>query len=387
LAATATVPRRYRHIDERFVAGHTVSLLRNGSQAFPAMLAAIDSAERQVLLEMYWFGSDTTGRTFAQALIRAARRGVEVAVLFDSLGSIEADSSMFDEMRAEGVRVVEFNPVRPWHQRFRVEALTRRDHRKILVVDARIGFTGGINLADQWAPEEVGGGGWRDDMVRVEGPGVSGFIECFRSGWEEEDGGPLAALPVASSSASNGSGPSVRVLGNEIHRERREIVRAYLYQIYRAHRRVWIANPYFVPDRRILRALELAALRGVDVRVILPGKSDVEVVRLASRAMYERLMKASIRIFEWQHHVLHQKSAVIDGRWSTTGTFNLDYRSIRINLEVNLAVLDEGFGATMEESFRADFAASREVSYADFSRRSLLDRALSATAYRFKNFL
>jgi cardiolipin synthase len=383
----AKVPRRYRHIDERFVAGHKVSLLRNGVEAFPAMLAAIDAAEQQILLEMYWFDSDATGRRFAHALMRAADRGVEVAVVFDSLGSIEADFGMFDEMRLAGVRVVEFNPIRPWHKRFRVEALTRRDHRKILVVDRKLGFTGGINLADYWSPLDEGGAGWRDDMVQVEGPAVQGFADCFRASWEEEDGGPLLYDHARPAVRDDAPGPSVRVLGNEIHKERREIVRAYVYHIYRAHRRIWIANSYFLPDRRILRALELASLRGVDVRVLLPGKSDVEIVRIASRAIYERLLKASIRIFEWQENVLHSKSAVIDGRWSTIGTFNMDHRSIRVNMEVNLAVRDEGFGAVMEDSFRADFAASREVSYADFVRRPFPGRILEKAAYRLKNLL
>lgn len=387
MPTTPKIPRRYRHIDERFVAGHKVSLLRNGAEAFPAMLAAIDRAEHQVLLEMYWFDSDATGRLFASALKRAADRGVEVAVVFDSLGSIEADFGMFDDMRLAGVRVVEFNPVRPWHQRFRVASLTRRDHRKILVVDRTLGFTGGINLANYWAPVEEGGSGWRDDMVQVEGPAVRGFVDCFHSSWDEEEGGALLYDGAPSSIQDETPGPSVRVLGNELHKQRREIVKAYVYHIYRAHRRIWIANSYFLPDRRILRALELASLRGVDVRVLLPGKSDVEIVRLASHAIYERLLRASIRIFEWQENVLHSKSAVIDGRWSTIGTFNLDYRSIRVNNEVNLAVLDEGFGAVMEDSFRTDFAASREVSFADFDRRPFPVRILENAAYRLKNLL
>ncbi len=369
------------------MAGNKVRLLRNGREAFPTMLRAIEQAQEQVLLEMYWFDSDATGSRFAEALIHAAIRGVEVCVIYDSLGSIEASSAMFDSMRDAGVKVVEFNPIMPWHQRFRVALLTRRDHRKILVVDQKLGFTGGINIANHWAPSEQGGGGWRDDMVEVEGAAVAGFVDCFRSTWEEEGGEPVAFVDRAPGTSKDTTGQRVRVLGEAIHRERREIVRAYLYHIYRARKRVWIANSYFVPEGRIVRALSYAALRGVDVRVLLPGHSDVEIVRLASRAIYERMLKSGIHIFEWQKNVLHSKTAVIDGRWSTVGTFNLDYRSLRTNLEVNVAVLDAGFGSVMEESFQADCAESEEISYADFNRRSLPQRFLEQAAYRLKTLL
>lgn len=381
----ARIPRRLRAVEERFVAGHRVTLLRDGARAFPAMLDAIREARRQVLLEMYWFDSDEIGRRFANALIEAAERGVEVAVIYDSLGSWEADPEMFSEMRRAGVGVIEYNPLAPWKKRFRLARLTRRDHRKILVADGRIGFTGGINLADVWKPEQEGGRGWRDDMISVEGECVSGLLECFHHTWQAEGGRPLSRL--AADRCETDGKLAVRVLGENYRRHRREIATAYLYNIYRAERRIWLSNSYFVPDPRVFRALTKAARRGVDVRVILPGESDVPIVRHASRAMWNGLMRRGVRIFEWIPTILHSKSAVVDGRWSTVGTFNLDYLSLRNNLEVNVAVLDESFGALMEASFRSDLEQCREVDPHEFIFRPLGDRLLEFVLYRFRKLL
>lgn len=377
--------RRFRRVQERFVEGHRVQLLRDGREAFPAMLADIAGAQRQILLEMYWFDSDATGRRFAEALSGAAERGVEVAVMYDSLGSWEADEEMFDAMRARGVKVVEFNPLKPWRYRFRLDRLSIRDHRKILMIDGGVGYTGGLNISDKWAPEEEGGEGWRDDVVRVQGPATAGFVRCFHRTWDHEDGPPLALLSSAETAAAGEQ--AVRVLGEASFRQRREIVRAYISNIYRARERIWITNSYFVPNAVIMRALVRAARRGVDVRVLLPGKSDIEIVRIASRAIYERLMDAGVRVFEWNDNVLHAKTAVIDSVWSTIGTFNLDYRSVRTNLEVNVSVLDAGFGKLMERSFLRDLERSSEVDPDRFRFRSLSERLIESTLYGFRSLL
>ena len=347
------------------------------------MLSAIAEAKQQVLLEMYWFGSDRIGRRFAAALSGARRRGVEVFVIYDAIGSLEADRGQFERLMDAGVRVHEFNPAMPWRKRFRVDALSRRDHRKILVVDGAVGFTGGINLADPWLDVSEGGSGFRDDMVRVEGPAVRGLIDCFRRTWTAVGERPMAELPTQSTQSSPGN-QRVQVLGEAYHRNRREIVGAYLRHMRGAKRSVWLANSYFVPDRVIQRALIRASRRGVDVRVLVPGLSDVPIVRMASRAMYPRLMKAGVRIFELQQNVLHSKTAVVDGSWSTIGTFNMDYRSLKSNLEVNLAVDDHRFGAIMEQSFLADLEDSTEVTMEEFERRSLSERALENFAYRLR---
>ncbi len=372
---------------ETFISGNRVQLLQDGRAAFPAMLQAIDSAREQVLLEMYWFDSSRIGRRFASALHAALERGVEVAVIYDSLGSIGADPDMFDALALAGAKIIEFNPVAPWKRSFRLSRLTRRDHRKILVVDGSIGFTGGINIGDQWLPEEDEGGGWRDDMVLVEGPAVHGLLECFQTTWQNVGGAPLQRMPAPQRQGVRGTEvelrDGVRILGHS----RREIADHYLARIHHSTRRVWIANSYFVPDGKVVRALCRAADRGVDVRILLPGRSDVPLTDWASRHIWPRLLRHGVRLYAWTRGILHSKTAVIDGRWSTIGTFNLDHLSLRFNLEVSAAFLDESFGATMEAAYERDFERAYLVDAHTFRFRSLGARLLEMLAYRLRKFL
>jgi cardiolipin synthase A/B len=385
------VPRRFQKPPQSFVAGNRVRLLRDGIEAYPAMLDAIASAEQQVLFEMYWFDSDQAGRRFAKALSEAAQRGVEVALLYDSLGSITADTRMFDELRRAGVKVVEFNPLAPWKKRFGLQRLTRRDHRKALIVDAALGFTGGLNIADQWSPVSDGGQGWRDDMIEIEGRAVRDLVPGFLTAWTRAGGEPLAREPWITASrptlrdGSTGS-QQVSVL-DSLFRHRRRISHAYVAELYRAERFAYISNSYFVPDGRVINALVRAARRGVDVRVMQPAVSDIEMVRHASRAIWDRLLRGGVRIFEWHRSILHAKSAVIDGTWSTIGSYNLDYVSLRYNLEVNVTVRDAAFGAALQRSFLRDFADCHEVDLETFRARPLSDRLLEAIFYRLRKVL
>ena len=374
---------------EGFVAGNRIRLLKDGREAFPAMLQAIARARRQVLLEMYWFDSDRTGRRFATALADAARRGVEVGVIYDAIGSITASSEMFEELEAAGVHVLEYNPVAPWKRRFRLDRLSRRDHRKILVVDGTVGFTGGVNLADQWLPEEEDGQGWRDDMVCVEGPAVRGFLRCFAGAWRRGGRPSRLSLELADDGghAVPSGDQSVRIVGEAGIGGRHAMGSEYLSQIKGAEQRIWLKNSYFIPDRRTIRALGRAASRGVDVRIIVPGEIDVAVAAWASRAVWNRLMRSGVRIYQWMRGILHSKTAVVDGRWSTIGTFNLDHLSLLRNLEVNVTVLDECFGAAMEAAFQRDLASCLEVDPAAFRFRPLGDRVLELIAYRFRKLL
>jgi cardiolipin synthase len=385
--APRRIPRRYRAVDERFVEGNRVELLRDGEQAYPAMLAAIAAANEQILLEMYWFDSDRTGRRFAEALASAAARGVETALLYDAVGSIGVDLGMFTELRRAGVKVAEFGPIAPWRRRFRLGRLTRRDHRKVLVVDGEIGFTGGINVANAWASREEGGDGWRDDMVRVEGPAVRGLVRGLLAAWYHAGGEPIARTRPSHYGAGPLGGARARVIGEGYHKLRHDIRRAYVSQLYHAQKSAWITNAYFVPDPVVLRALTRARDRGVDVRVLVPAETDVEIVRHASRATWGRLLRHGVRIFEYEGRVLHAKSAVIDGSWSTIGTFNLDYLSWHWLLEVNLFVLDDEFGSTMQRSFLRDLEQSREVDAQAHRYRPLGDRLLEFILYRFRKFL
>jgi cardiolipin synthase len=386
----AEIPVPFQDPGEHLVEGNQVRLLRNGSSAFPEMLLAIGQARQQILLEMYWFGSDKIGRKFAAALAAAAQRGVEVAIIFDAVGSVGASDEMFAELERAGAQVIEFNPIAPWKHRFRLSRLTRRDHRKILVVDGRLGFTGGINIADFWLSLDEGGGGWRDDMVRIEGPAVAGLRDCFAQVWGRLHGRELSLVGfprLPAGAFRPGRGQAVRVLGQHYFRTRHEISRSYVYYLRAASKRIFIANSYFVPDGRVLRALTRAARRGVDVRIVVPGQSDVDIVRHASRAVWGRLLRAGVRIFEWDESVLHTKTAVVDSSWSTIGTFNFDYLSLQMNLEVNVSVLDARFAATLEASFLDDFERCREVHWTDFRFRPLGQRLLEFIAYRLRKFL
>jgi cardiolipin synthase A/B len=388
--AKPRVPLRFRKVEDDFVPGNVVRLLHDGRQAFPAMLEAIAQARRQVLLEMYWFDSDAVGRRFAAELTQARQRGVEVAIIYDSVGSIGADRGMFAALEAAGAHVLEYNPVAPWRRRFRLSftRLSRRDHRKILVVDGSTGFTGGLNLARQWAPLEEDGGGWRDDMMRIDGPAVTGLSHCFHRVWRRHQVPQLLHLHAEPRDPALGERLlPVRILGERYFRHRHEIASDYAARIYAAKKTVYIANSYFVPDASVRRALVRAARRGVDVRVIVPAHSDVEAVKFAGRAQYSRLLKAGVRIYEWQDGMFHSKTAVIDGEWCTTGTFNFDYMSLHYNLEVNASVLDAELSAEVERSFCDDLNSSREIELREVELRSLGDRLLENGFYRLRKFL
>jgi cardiolipin synthase len=346
------------------------------------MLAAIDHASRQVLVEMYWFDSDRIGRRFAEALKAARARGCEVAVVYDSLGSITADGGMFQDLREHGVLVRDWNPVAPWRQRFAADRLTRRNHRKLVIVDGEVAFTGGFNFADRWLPETEGLA-WREDVVQVKGPVLTPLFDAFHETWTRCGGELLIRVGTPAPTGSQ----RVQVLAQAQSAERREISRAYRRRIEAATERAWITNSYFVPDGRVVSALKRAARRGVDVRILVPRHSDIPMTRFASRARWETLLRAGVRIFEWQHSILHSKSAVIDGTWSTLGSFNLDYISFNFNMELNVAIEDAEFGNVMEQSFQRDLTNSLEVHLAHFRHRPLGEQLLEAILYRMRKVL
>jgi cardiolipin synthase len=376
---------------EGYVEDTRVALLHDGEQVFPAMLEAIRRAEHEILLEMYWFASDTTGWRFAHALMDKAREGVAVAVAYDAVGSWDSDSSMFEAMEAAGVRVIDYNPIAPWRRRFRIGVVNRRNHRKMLIVDRRIGFTGGVNICDEAAAVSEGGQGWRDDMVRMEGLAVTSMRSIFLHTWcqlvdeEGEDDGVADQTPPAHYVGETEA--RVRVLANYSLGERRAIRGTYLRRIRAARKYVYVTNSYFVPDRVIRRALARAVARGVAVRVILPGESDVPAVDYASRRMFGWLLDRGIHLHEWRKNVLHAKTAVIDGEWTTVGTYNLDYRSWRSNLEVTAAIEDDAVAGAMRERFELDLENAPPVDHRSYRFRPLSDRVLEHFFYLFRKLL
>lgn len=368
---------------EMDVGPHRLAVLKDGGQTFPAMLAAIESATRSICLEAYIFRSDRTGTLFVEALAARARKGVEVSLLYDAWGSSVASATL-ETLHAAGARTLAFHALRfAGRARAVIGRMTRRDHKKTLVVDSRVGFTGGINICDDYAP--LHGPGWRDTHLRVEGPAVAELERCFLHTWRRGGGSPVdPALHVIDGRSRD---DRVTILTSDHRRGRISIREAYRRAITHAREKILITNAYFLPEIRMLRALVAAARRGVDVRVMIPGTSDVLAVVYASRAIYDFLLGGGVRMFEWKGRVLHAKTAVIDGQWSTVGSSNLDHQSLRMNLEVNALVRDQGFSRALERMFEDDLRHCDEIVPERWMRRPLSARALSWGAYLLRNWL
>jgi cardiolipin synthase len=374
-----------RPFAELTVGTHQVALLKDGRQAFPAMLAAIAHAKRTICIETYILRSDRTGTLFADALAERARDGVEVNLLYDSWGSWVA-SSMLERLHRAGVRTLAFHPLRFSGKRREIIArLTRRDHKKTLTVDSVVGFTGGLNIADDYAAAEDGGGNFRDTHVRLEGPAAAELEYFFLQTWRR--GGGQAVDSARYGGDGRRPDPSVQVVTSDERRRRHSIRMEYIGAIRDARERILITNPYFLPTIRILRELGEAAKRGVDVRIMVAGTTDVKAVLFASRSIYEILLAAGVRMFEWRGRVLHAKTATIDGRWSTVGSSNLDYQSLRQNLEVNAIIKGHEFAEALERMFEEDLTHCVEINTERWMRRSVLSKAVSWAAYLMRDWL
>lgn len=377
---------RYLTRPERIHPWNRVQPLIGGKQAYPQMLAAIRGAQKLVHFEIYILLDDRIGLEFRDALAERARAGVAVRMLYDSLGSFGLGEDFLGPLRAAGAEVLEYAPLFPWRRKF---GLNRRDHQKILVVDDRLAFAGGINIGLDYVPLEEGGGGWYDVHARVEGPAVHDLAVIFRKTWLKRGGPSFAppgkpppALPQDGISASG-----VQVISNVVARSRSHMRHAYLRAIRRAERTISIMNAYFIPDRGLRRAFARAVHRGVSVRVIVPSTNDVQAVRYASRHLYARLMRSGVRIFEWPGRMMHAKCGVIDGVWSTIGSYNLDRRSFLHNLEVALVVIDAPVGETLVVEFETQLARCKEVLPQQWERRSWWQKTKEWICYGFRYWL
>ncbi|GBG34939.1 Cardiolipin synthase [Hondaea fermentalgiana] len=540
------------------VCGNRVSALHDGAEGFPALHEAIEAAREEVLFEMYWFESDKAGWGIARRLIDAAKRGVAVRVVYDGFGCMDADKGMFEEMRRNGCEVLEFNPIPPWQRKFRIDRIFRRDHRKMMVVDRSVAFTGGMNICDFWLPKEEGGDAWRDVIVRIEGPVVPAFAGIFERlvgplregnddrgdaslddedavgcsktirptflrallGWraansghfqeirdelalsvdkgrdsmtrsllkrlnalpddtlmlfpvgvrqentvntasdawwsaqgrlrvglfqtaqteaalegaaasmtasapasgpglsERPPAGSLAGSLAASPANSSGDpkdahfasyaglrprdlffeqvqtrwqklGSNVQIITNDALSERNTIRRGYLRALQNAKRQITIVNSYFLPCSSIRRELYRAADRGVDVRIVVPGeKTDLQSVRLATHAMYERMLSKGIQLYEYMPSVLHSKVCIIDGEVSTVGTYNLDYRSWYYNLEIVTVIHDKGFATDLLARIQHDIDhACIKVEHSTWLTRSWAKRLAESFFYTFRHHM
>ena len=354
--------------------GNAFELLIDGPAFFPAMLADIAAARHLVLLELYLVEDGQCSAALIEALCAAAARGVEVRCLFDGFGCLRLGQAQRQRLAEAGVRLRQYNPLQ-WRRGLRN---LHRDHRKLLVVDQRCAYTGGTGATDQFWSEEPQAQLWHDVMVRMEGPVVAHWQILFdiqwlacegrRPWWPGRSPG-LAHLPPCPP-AGQGMG-RVAYADSSQHLD---IVQSLLRSIGHAKRQVWLATPYFLPSRKVRRFLMRAAARGVEVRLLLTGRNtDNPPVRFAGQRYYPRLLKAGVRIFEYQPRFLHLKMVLVDD-WVSVGSCNFDHWNLRFNLEANLEALDSQLTQAVGACFVADFEQSREITLEDWRRRPLLKR-------------
>ena len=358
------------------VSGNQILELVNGDRIFPAMLEAICTARRSICFETFIYWSGEIGVRFANALAERARAGVKVHVLLDFVGTLPMDAALIDLMRDAGCDVVRYHPPH-WRHPSR---LNNRTHRKLLVVDGRIGFTGGVGIGDEWTGDAQDPKHWRDSHFQVEGPVVAQLQGAFLTNWTKAVG------RIEHSEAYFPELPPVGEhwahLFHSSPDEGSETMRLmYLLSIAAARRTIRLAQSYFVPDRLTRLALASASRRGVEIDVILPGPHiDVRVVRRASRASLGPLLKAGVRIYEYQPTNLHCKVMIVDSHWVSVGSANFDNRSFGLNDEANLNVYDAGFARQLEESFAADLTKCRQITLRAWRRRPIRERLLEAAA-------
>ena len=351
-------------------AGNKVTDLQNGDQIFPAMLDAIASAQRTITFETYIYWSGDIGQKFADALAERARAGVKVKVMLDWAGSIKMDDALLEEMQSAGVEVHQYRPLR-WYNLGR---LNNRTHRKLLVVDGKIGFTGGVGIADQWEGDAQDADHWRDMHFRIEGPAVSQIQAAFNDNWIKTTGVVLngedyfPALPHAGDMDAHMFIASPAGGSESMHL-------MYLMAIAAAEHSIDLQAAYFVPDELMLNALKAARHRKVRVRIILPGKhTDSDSVRLASKAQWGELLLAGVEIYEYQPTMMHNKLLIVDKVMTSVGSTNFDERSFRLNDEASLNIYDPAFAAHMTEVFETDLKPTVRYTYQAWRARPLKEK-------------
>jgi cardiolipin synthase A/B len=371
------------HLATPVLGGNRVTILLNGDEIFPAKLAAVRSARASVDYAEYFWAEGDAGRELAAALADRCRTGVAVKVLLDGVGTLDMPTAHVETLRRAGCRVISFRSLARWDPRRH----NHRNHRRILVVDGRLGISGGSGVSDKWAGDGRQDGHWRDTDVRVEGPAVEWLQVAFAENWREATrellGGPAyfpgpvppageARVQIVRSSPAAGSYAAYTMV---------------LLALTAARRSILMTNPYFVLDTRMTTALLAAARRGVRVAALTPGKIDHNLVRSASRRDFGRLLQAGVEIYEYQPALLHAKTLVVDGRWATIGSTNLDNRSFALNDELNVAVHDAAVARRLEEVFERDLQHARRVRYEDWQRRGVKERLMETLVLPIRDLL
>jgi cardiolipin synthase len=356
--------------------GGTVELLQNGDGFYPPMLEAIRAARDTVNFSVYIFEPDEIGRRFMDAFIERARAGVEVRLLVDGFGSLALKARHRRELREGGVKVERFRTLRLRN----LVRIYRRTHRRAIVVDGRVAFTGGAAVSKKWAGDVRTPHEWRDSMTRITGPLVGGIQSAFAENWVYCTGEVLSGKRFFPP-ADPAPGPcSVSVVSSPSDAQQ-PIRLLFWLSFARARRRLWICNSYFIPDNRLRKAVVSRARQGVDVRILVPGNhTDAVPVQLAGRSLYGELLEAGVRMYEYQPSMMHAKTIVVDDAWSVVGSANMDERSMELNEENIVGIADEGLARAVAKGLEADFARSKEVSLEEWRRRPLWQRGLEKLA-------
>jgi cardiolipin synthase len=365
--------------DSPLTKGNKVTLLADGQAAYAAMFSAMEKAKNLINLETFIIEDDDIGRRFADLLLKKKAEGVQVNLIYDSVGSIKTPASFFQRLSDGGIQVVGFNPINPLEAKGQW-ALTHRDHRKILIIDGTIAIIGGINISEVYSSRPFGRKKtgntpihWRDTDIQVEGPAVAEFQKLFLDTWLKQKGPNLSSQNHFPEMKAEGN-TLVRVVGSTPGEDNRIPFIIYVSAITFAEHSIHITNSYFIPDDQIVKALVDAAGRGVDVKIILPGISDSKLALYAQRDHYSELLQAGVKIYEHSTSMLHAKTAVVDKVWATVGSTNMDFLSLLNNDEVNAVILSKEFAVEMEKMFARDLADSRQIHRDDWEKRPLPPR-------------
>ena len=360
------------------LAGNRIVLLQDGPDTYRAMFDVILASRDHINLETYILEDDEVGQRFAQALIDKQRQGVQVNLIYDSVGTINTPAAFMQRLRDGGVQMLEFNPLNPLTAKAGWD-VNRRDHRKLLVVDGRTAFVGGVNISSVYSGSSFsrhsktrpeGKLPWRDTHLQIDGPVVAEFQKLFIQTWAKQEGEALAPRNYFPPLQPQGK-EVVRAIGSSPGDAFSPIYTTLLSAINSAETEVLLTNAYFVPDPQLLAAMKAAVARGVNVRLLLPGSTDSALVFHAGRSYYDELLRGGVKVYERSNALMHAKTALIDGVWATVGSTNLDWRSFLHNQEVNAVVLGTEFGARMRAAFEADIANSEQITLEQWQRRPI----------------
>ncbi len=364
------------------VLGNRLQLLQDGPATYTAMFAAMQAARDHIHLQTYIFADDEVGQQFAQVLLQRQSAGVQVSLIYDSVGSLATSTEFFQRLRDAGVQVLEYNPVNPAATRSKDWRLNNRDHRKLLVVDGRTAFIGDININASYASgssavlpgkSEPTESGWRDTHLQIDGPVVAEFQKLFLDTWTRQNGPPMLPKQFFPTLEPQGD-HIVRAIGSRSEDTESLIYSTLLSAIDHAEQRIYMTMAYFVPDPQVMDSLTHAAQRGVDVQLVLPSQTDSWAVFHAGRSHYTRLLQAGVKLYERRGTVLHAKTVTVDSVWSTIGSTNLDWRSFLHNDELNGIVLGRAFAQQLETMFQKDVKESDPIELQRWKRRSPLTR-------------